>query len=156
MSNDISEQNKIISWHIGDIFHGMAKRKETLSAYITRVVEEESKASGKKFTYKDIALGSRGQISAQYVSDLVSGVAANPTVDKVKHLAKGLRRAEEEVFAVARGVDLAAEELQLIRVKALLNKVDELGDEDRQWFQENLAMLDREIDTRLRKRSKDK
>ena len=54
-----------------------------LSRYIRKVMKE------KNLTQRDIELRSGGKITDGYVADILSGDAKNPSVDKIKALARG-------------------------------------------------------------------
>lgn len=70
----------------------------TLAEYLERIMRAE-KLSAEKIEEK-----SGRSISKQYVGFLASGRVNNPSVSKLKALAVGLGRSEEEVFRVARGL----------------------------------------------------
>lgn len=145
-SNDISFEEKNIPCLENDIFPRMPPKQETLGAYVGRIVKE------KKLTYKEVARRSRGRISAQYISDLVDGVASNPSVEKLQGLALGLGVSEDEIFAFARRITMKPEQKRAGEVEALLAKAEDLTGDDQRWFDEMLAMLDRELEQRLRKK----
>jgi transcriptional regulator with XRE-family HTH domain len=71
---------------------------ETLGQYVKRVMDE------KGFGLKDVEMMSDGAITDAYVANIVNGAASNPSVDKLKALAVGLRVDEDELFRVARGL----------------------------------------------------
>lgn len=77
---------------------------ETLSQYVKRILKE------KQMTMKNVQERSEGGIADAYVGSIVSGVAKNPSVDKLKALAQGLGEPEDDVFKVARGLPLDHEE----------------------------------------------
>lgn len=72
-------------------------RKQGLSRYVERVIKE------KRLSREDVRLRSGGEISATYVSGIISGRAKNLSVAKLKALARGLRVREIEVMRVAFG-----------------------------------------------------
>src|SRR5688500_172167 len=100
-SNILRDEGNILCGN-SSIVAGM-KRKETLAEYIERV----RLAENPPLTYPDIARRSRGGITANYIGMLARGDQTNPTIDKVAALARGLSRPEYEVYAVARGIELA-------------------------------------------------
>lgn len=73
-------------------------RKQGLSLYVERVMQE------KRLSRQDVKLRSGGEISATYVSGIISGRAKNLSVAKLKALARGLRVREIEVMRVAFGL----------------------------------------------------
>jgi transcriptional regulator with XRE-family HTH domain len=72
--------------------------KETLAQYVTRIIKE------KKFTHQEVRKLAGGKITDGYVRGIMTGKARNPSVDKLKALARGLGVSEDEVFSVARGL----------------------------------------------------
>jgi transcriptional regulator with XRE-family HTH domain len=58
----------------------------------------------KGLTLRDIELRSGGKITDGYVSGIITGIAKNPSVEKVKALAQGLGVSTDEVFHVACGL----------------------------------------------------
>ena len=76
-----------------------SEQSEGLADYVRRIMNES------RLSYRDIeekALKTGHFISNGYVSKIVSGAAQNISVEKLRALAAGLNRPEEEVFAVAR------------------------------------------------------
>lgn len=72
-------------------------RKEGLSLYVERVMKE------KHLSRSDVKLRSGGEITDSYVSAIISGVATNLSVEKLKALARGLRVSERKLVNVAFG-----------------------------------------------------
>jgi transcriptional regulator with XRE-family HTH domain len=72
--------------------------QETLAQYVTRIIKE------KRFTHKEVRQLAGGKITDGYVRGIMTGKARNPSVDKLKALARGLGVSEDEVFSVARGL----------------------------------------------------
>ena len=70
---------------------------ETLKDYVRRV------RAAKNLSAVDVESRSLNNISDAYVLQIESGVARNPSPEKLKALAKGLGVPEDEVFRVARG-----------------------------------------------------
>jgi transcriptional regulator with XRE-family HTH domain len=68
-----------------------------LSRYVRKVMRE------KGLTQRDVELRSEGKITDGYVADILSGDAKNPSVDKIKALARGLDVNVLELFSVACG-----------------------------------------------------
>lgn len=76
----------------------MAKTgQETLGRFIDRVMKE------KGLSRKRVEVMSGGAIKASYVGSIVRGEAKNPSVDKMKALARGIGVDEEVLFRIARG-----------------------------------------------------
>jgi len=73
-------------------------RKQVLSRYVERVMKE------KHLSRRDVKLRSGGEITDSYVSAIISGIATNLSVDKLKALARGLRVREIELIRVAFGL----------------------------------------------------
>jgi transcriptional regulator with XRE-family HTH domain len=72
-------------------------RKEGLSRYVERIMKE------KHLSRSDVKLRSGGEITDSYVSAIISGVATNLSVEKLKALARGLRVSERKLVNVAFG-----------------------------------------------------
>jgi transcriptional regulator with XRE-family HTH domain len=72
-------------------------RKEGLSRYVDRIMKE------KHLSRSDVKLRSGGDITDSYVSAIISGVATNLSVQKLKALARGLRVSERKLVNVAFG-----------------------------------------------------
>ena len=72
-----------------------SSRKEGLSRFVERVMVE------KNLSRSDVKLRSGGEITDSYVSAIVSGSSTNPSVDKLKALARGLRVSERKLVAIA-------------------------------------------------------
>ena len=68
-----------------------------LSRYVRKVMKE------KGLTQRDVELRSEGKITDGYVADILSGDAKNPSVDKIKALARGLDVNVLDLFSVACG-----------------------------------------------------
>jgi transcriptional regulator with XRE-family HTH domain len=81
----------------------MAVRKgtETISEYVQRIMREQD------LTLRDVEERSRrggaAGISRPHINKIANGELTNPSPDKLKALAKGLARPEEEVFDVVLG-----------------------------------------------------
>lgn len=72
-------------------------RKEGFSRYVHRIMKE------KHLSRSDVKLRSGGEITDSYVSAIISGVATNLSVEKLKALARGLRVSERKLVNVAFG-----------------------------------------------------
>lgn len=78
----------------------MDKTKIDLPAFIKQIM------AAKGLSYRDIETRSEGRISYGYVNSLVHGTYKNPTVDKIKALAKGLGVPEDALTKVVKGIPL--------------------------------------------------
>ena len=74
------------------------KDLETLAQFVTRIIKE------KELTHQEVRKLASGKITDGYVRGLMTGKARNPSVDKLKALARGLGVSEDEIFRVARGL----------------------------------------------------
>ena len=74
------------------------KGREELKEYVKRILNQ------KKMTLRDVQERSGGDITQAYVGAIVRGRHSNPTIEKLKVLARGLGVDEEELFRVARGL----------------------------------------------------
>jgi transcriptional regulator with XRE-family HTH domain len=81
----------------------MPNSKETLGQYVARVVKERG------LKHHEVRQMSGGKITDGYVRGIMTGKAKNPSVDKLKALARGLGVSEDEIFRVARGVTTEGE-----------------------------------------------
>ena len=79
-------------------------RVRALSEYVARVLEE------KDLTPAEVSRLSGREITGTYVSGLARGSSANPSVSKLKALARGLDVDEDEIFRIARGLSPADKE----------------------------------------------
>lgn len=73
------------------------KEQETLGRFVDRVMKE------KGLSQKQVEEMSGGAIKASYVGSIVRGEAKNPSVEKMKALARGIGVDEESLFRIARG-----------------------------------------------------
>lgn len=78
----------------------MDKTKTDLPTFIKQIM------AAKGLSYRDIETRSEGRISYGYVNSLVHGTYKNPTVDKIKALAKGLGVPEDALTKVVKGIPL--------------------------------------------------
>ena len=77
--------------------------RETLAQYVARIIRE------KGLKHHEVRLLSGGGITDGYVRGIMTEKAKNPSVDKLKALARGLGVSEDEIFRVARGLPLQSE-----------------------------------------------
>src|SRR5215216_6961884 len=91
----------IASFHRRSVMAGISK--ETLGQYVTRIM----KAKGLK--QDEVRRLSGNRITDGYVRDIMTGRANNPSVEKLKALARGLSVSEDDLFRVARGLPLDRE-----------------------------------------------
>jgi transcriptional regulator with XRE-family HTH domain len=117
---------------------------ESLSAYVRRIMAK------KNLTFADIELRSRKLITGGYVRDIVSEKTTNPTVDKLKALARGLGVGDDEIFDVARGVDPKMRgRFGDLFLDELFSKCSELDTHRRAEIEGTLRMLDGFVDKLL-------
>ncbi len=122
----------------------------TLSDFILRVVSEDD------VTYQDIVRRAEKKgftITHSYISKLVSGVASNISVEKLRALAAGLNRPEEDVFAIARG-GRTEEKIKNGAASMMFFKYSQLSDTDKEALGPLIRALDREIEERLLKQKR--
>lgn len=145
MSTDISYEKSDKSFDVRCIVHEMAAI-ESLSDYIRRIMHQSD------LTFRDVEKRSAGGITAGYVSDIVRKKTKNPSVAKLKGLAKGLGRDESEVIAVARGEALEdGIGFRVSRFAEIANRFDQLSEEDKKELGIVLEMFSREVDRRALK-----
>jgi transcriptional regulator with XRE-family HTH domain len=72
-------------------------RVQALSEYVARVMDE------KGLTPAQVSRMSGGEITGAYVRGLARGSSSNPSVSKLKALARGLDVDEDNLFRIARG-----------------------------------------------------
>jgi transcriptional regulator with XRE-family HTH domain len=124
------------------------KTIETLAEFVKRV------RLSKGLTLPDVERQSGGQITNGYVSRIENGQSLNPSVDKLKALAKGLRIKESELFDVAQG------KVKTVKPSGLSDDSEfasitlgfqELSEADKTTLRPLLQMLRREIEERNKK-----
>lgn len=121
-----------------------------LSDYILKVLQDD------EISYQDVVRRAERKgykITHSYISKIISGAAQNISVDKLRALAAGLNRPEEEVFAVARG-GRTEDKIQDALASAMFFKYAQLPEEDKEALATLLRALDREIEERLQKKKK--
>lgn len=122
-------------------------QSEDLAGYILRLTREG-------LSYQEISnrAARRGfKITRSYISKLVSGAAQNPSLEKLRALAAGLNRPEEEVLAVAIGDQMLEELLNDALAKTLLFKWSKLSKKDKEDLGVLIRMLNDELDKRMQK-----
>ena len=72
---------------------------QALSEYVARVMEE------KDLTPAEVGRLSGGKITSAYVRSLAGGSSSNPSISKLKSLARGLDVDEDTLFRIARGLN---------------------------------------------------
>ena len=123
---------------------------ESLSEFIRRIISEEN-LSQRQMVERAVRRGYR--ITQSYISQIMSGIATNVTIEKLQALAAGLNRPEEELFDIARGGKTEDRVLLDATISSLLVKFRQLSDQDRSEITILLKALDREIEDRLQKHS---
>lgn len=125
-------------------------KSESLSDYVLRVIAE----SGLTQTEVEKRAKQKGfSIAQNYISKIISGAAQNISVDKLRALAAGLNRPEEEVFAVARG-GRTEDKIKDALASAMFFKYAQLEESDKEKLATLLRALDREIEDMLQKKKK--
>ena len=97
-----SEKLTLINPKDNSLFAMDSKRSESLADYVRRTRMDQG------FSLTDVQRQSGNQITDAYVSRIENGYIENVSPKKLSALAKGLKVAEDEVFAVARGVNAKA------------------------------------------------
>ena len=118
-------------------------RTETLAEYIFRVMREEN------LSYSDLVRRAEKKgfkITQSYLSKIVNEAAGDVSVGKLKAIAAGLGRREQEVFAVASGTQLEKDEVEDAMFNALAFGYKKLTDKDKERIAVLLKALEREIE----------
>lgn len=124
---------------------------EDLADYVLRICRENS-ISTSEIERRAARQGLK--ITQGYISKITSRAARNISIKKLQALAIGLRRPEDEVFAVARGEQLKEKQLTDALAKAMFFKIQQLNDKHKKELSSLLRALDREIDELLDKQNK--
>jgi|HubBroStandDraft_6_1064221.scaffolds.fasta_scaffold339955_1 transcriptional regulator with XRE-family HTH domain len=77
-------------------------KKDALSRYIRRVMDQRG------FRIRDVEIRAAGDITESYIGEILRGSASNPSVSKLKALARGLGVDPAELFRVAAGMEESA------------------------------------------------
>ena len=101
-----------------------ARLRKHLGPYVTRVM------AAKGLSPRDVAVNSGNRITAGYVTGIMKGTSANPSVDKLNALAVGLDVDLYELFDVACGLSdqgtrrgSGSDRLRALEVLELMRKV---------------------------------
>ena len=113
---------------------------ESLAAYIARVMHT------KKLTTLDVQNRSGNQINQSYVVKLKNGDLTNPSISKIKALAKGLGVPEFELIAIMQGNSLDKRVLLDKKIENLGLKFSGLSPDKKEQLQALIDLMDREID----------
>jgi transcriptional regulator with XRE-family HTH domain len=120
------------------------KTKESLPDYVARIMKD------KGLKPADVEKQSRRLISDSYVQAFISGASANPSIEKLQALARGLGVNEDELFDVARGVDPKMRgRFGDLFLDELFRKCSELEPRRRAEIDGTLRMLDGFVDKSL-------
>lgn len=113
------------------------KQQENLAGFVQRVRSE------KNFSLKDVERNSHNQIAASYVNKIENGFADADGVTplKLKALARGLQVSEDEIFAVARGVNGEEPSTLEQEVSVLFYGWENASDEDKAATLEAIRMI---------------
>jgi transcriptional regulator with XRE-family HTH domain len=124
--------------------------KENLSDYVRRVIKE------KGLTLRDVEERSGRQITNSYISKIISTTVKNPTIEKLKALARGLDEPEEKVIRVVLGSSSVEpqvfERAEEEGLQNLVRRFLTLPEEDRREFRFLWQMIDGEIERRRRRK----
>lgn len=100
------------------------RQRKNLGPYVTRLM------GAKGLSARDVAVNSGNRITAGYVTGIMKGTSANPSVDKLSALAVGLDVDLYELFDVACGLSAQAarrssgsDRLRALEVLELMRKV---------------------------------
>lgn len=139
-------------WELVNIVHNASTagtgRAMTIPDYILKVIQDDG------VSYQDVVRRAERKgfkITHSYISKIISGAAQNISVEKLRALAAGLNRPEEEVFAVARG-GRTEEKIKDALASAMFFKYAQLSEEDKEKLATLLRALDREIEDMLQKK----
>jgi len=91
--------------------------EESLREHIARIMRE------KGLRVRDIRRRSAGTITESYISEILKGVAANPSIEKLSALARGLGVEPVELFKVASGGAAGDEESRKVIDKSYAVRV---------------------------------
>lgn len=124
------------------------KHDEDLADFVRRVMKE----AGVSYREVEETAQKKGfKISNGYISKIVSRAAANISIEKLRALAAGLNRPDEEVFAVARGQMLDVGKINDAVMNLLAFNYGKLPKRDKEALDPLLRALQREIAERLEK-----
>ena len=118
-------------------------KREALNDYVKRVRNE------KGFSLTDVEVNSGRRISNGYVSRIENGHVTNPTAAKLNALARGLRVSSQEIFDVAFGAQVKAED-EGFRDSALFllyQKLETASPEQRRIVDAMIEMIIHNLDT---------
>jgi transcriptional regulator with XRE-family HTH domain len=109
---------------------------ETLAEYVSRIIKE------KKLKVAEIE--KRSGVADSYITNITRGTSKNPTIEKLKALAKGLDVDEDEIFRVARGVP-PKDELTVQTLAGIFNRLLDKSD-----FSKLVIILSRQKPTKIK------
>jgi transcriptional regulator with XRE-family HTH domain len=117
--------------------------KESLSDYVRRVMHESN------LVLREVAARSGNKISAGYINDIIRQKTINPSVAKLKALAKGLGKPEEEVISIARGISMSDKDILGARFASMLEDIEKLNQPDKAFVIRGLESLSLQIRERI-------
>ena len=122
-----------------DTYKSALKSARTLADFVRGVMEE------KRLSLQDVSDRSRGTIPKPTVNDIKNGKTANPTVETLKALAKGLGVSEEEIFAYARGRTIADSDVEDAFFNAMGYDFRRLSEADKDVYRPILESIKEQI-----------
>lgn len=145
IDNSVSEEKVVIP----TAMKSAKKNKETLRNYVKRIIAEKG-LSHVKVAERARALG--GTLSAGYVNSVIQGHVKSPKVETLQNLALGLGEPEEDLFEIARGLQLADDAGFRLGVFAMLHReLSRMSGDNRKEVAPFIDLLKREIQNRTLK-----
>lgn len=145
-ATDISDTISSSPYSVRCILQKMDKR-ERLSDFVRRMMHEQG------LTFRQVEARAKGAITGGYVNDIVKEKTTNPSIEKLRALAKGLNRSEDEVVWVARGTKKPSEdpEFKQSLFYLIYEKSQSASPEMKMVINRFLKMIDRELEEEAEK-----
>ena len=120
----------------------MERSRESLGDFIQRLRKE------RRLSLNDVVARSGGMVSNAQVSKIENGIIQNPSLPKLKAIAKGLGVSADELLAVARGSLSETEQAEFEKSLyfMLFEKSKTASPEKKKFINKILQMIDRELD----------
>ena len=128
------------------------KKRESLSEYVYRVMQEEEIRSATQLQKRALACGEN--ISDSTINNILLGIPSDMRLSTIRALALGLGRTLEEVLTIVLGnpaTDPSFSESELARIWQLQQ---ELPAEDKRFYTRQLEMIVRDMQATKRLRKK--